>query len=181
MKRNIISESFYKKFKNKLINEINRAKKNYNMSAFRRSRGNMKATWKLINRALMKNMGRSSVTTLRNNDVEIKDCTQISNLCNDYFSSVASELESTIPVSAGDPIDNIHFDSVNSLFFSYVSDNEIITVTRKLKNCTYGLHCIPTKIFKLVIDNLLYPLSSCLLYTSPSPRDKRQSRMPSSA
>ena len=25
------------------------------------------------------------------------------------------------------------------------------------------------------------PLSSCLLYTSPSPRDKRQSRMPSSA
>ena len=26
-----------------------------------------------------------------------------------------------------------------------------------------------------------YPLSFCLLYTSPSPRDKRQSRMPSSA
>ena len=30
---------------------------------------------------------------------------------------------------------------------------------------------------------LIYPLGrgSCLLYTSPSPRDKRQSRMPSSA
>ena len=26
-----------------------------------------------------------------------------------------------------------------------------------------------------------YPKGSCLLYTSPSPRDKRQSRMPSSA
>ena len=26
-----------------------------------------------------------------------------------------------------------------------------------------------------------YPLLTCLLYTSPSPRDKRQSRMPSSA
>ena len=25
------------------------------------------------------------------------------------------------------------------------------------------------------------PIASCLLYTSPSPRDKRQSRMPSSA
>ena len=25
------------------------------------------------------------------------------------------------------------------------------------------------------------PLKTCLLYTSPSPRDKRQSRMPSSA
>ena len=27
----------------------------------------------------------------------------------------------------------------------------------------------------------LYQLDTCLLYTSPSPRDKRQSRMPSSA
>ena len=28
---------------------------------------------------------------------------------------------------------------------------------------------------------LAKPLNTCLLYTSPSPRDKRQSRMPSSA
>ena len=32
-----------------------------------------------------------------------------------------------------------------------------------------------------VFDSVLAPHSSCLLYTSPSPRDKRQSRMPSSA
>ena len=30
-------------------------------------------------------------------------------------------------------------------------------------------------------EHLEQPPSSCLLYTSPSPRDKRQSRMPSSA
>ena len=35
-----------------------------------------------------------------------------------------------------------------------------------------------TEIFKNRSFRLLYP---CLLYTSPSPRDKRQSRMPSSA
>ena len=29
--------------------------------------------------------------------------------------------------------------------------------------------------------HLKYEYTSCLLYTSPSPRDKRQSRMPSSA
>ena len=32
-----------------------------------------------------------------------------------------------------------------------------------------------------VITDLIALLKSCLLYTSPSPRDKRQSRMPSSA
>ena len=32
----------------------------------------------------------------------------------------------------------------------------------------------------MIIDNFAHP-GDCLLYTSPSPRDKRQSRMPSSA
>ena len=30
-------------------------------------------------------------------------------------------------------------------------------------------------------DTINYNIKTCLLYTSPSPRDKRQSRMPSSA
>ena len=31
------------------------------------------------------------------------------------------------------------------------------------------------------IDNVLELLTTCLLYTSPSPRDRQKSRMPSSA
>ena len=34
---------------------------------------------------------------------------------------------------------------------------------------------------QLYIDDIVVHSKSCLLYTSPSPRDKRQSRMPSSA
>ena len=33
----------------------------------------------------------------------------------------------------------------------------------------------------LIVENFFDCLDTCLLYTSPSPRDKRQSRMPSSA
>ena len=36
-------------------------------------------------------------------------------------------------------------------------------------------------VFVVVFASLTSTLDSCLLYTSPSPRDKRQSRMPSSA
>ena len=39
----------------------------------------------------------------------------------------------------------------------------------------------PSKIFYSIIDNSDNINETCLLYTSPSPRDKRQSRMPSSA
>ena len=37
------------------------------------------------------------------------------------------------------------------------------------------------KIRQLSSDNQIDAVTACLLYTSPSPRDKRQSRMPSSA
>ena len=40
----------------------------------------------------------------------------------------------------------------------------------------------PLKIMKIMADvSSLGSNETCLLYTSPSPRDKRQSRMPSSA
>ena len=40
---------------------------------------------------------------------------------------------------------------------------------------------IKTKTVKTVIKEIRFGPNTCLLYTSPSPRDKRQSRMPSSA
>ena len=42
-----------------------------------------------------------------------------------------------------------------------------------------GLHILPGAIDTQV--HFREPGNTCLLYTSPSPRDKRQSRMPSSA
>ena len=44
---------------------------------------------------------------------------------------------------------------------------------------SFGLYLINQHAKKLAV--LAVDPSSCLLYTSPSPRDKRQSRMPSSA
>ena len=40
---------------------------------------------------------------------------------------------------------------------------------------------IPVNIYELGLIYDIIVNNSCLLYTSPSPRDKRQSRMPSSA
>ena len=54
----------------------------------------------------------------------------------------------------------------------------------KLTGVARGLHhfvnSASTKFAAIGTNRILYAYS-CLLYTSPSPRDKRQSRMPSSA
>ena len=39
--------------------------------------------------------------------------------------------------------------------------------------------CEDTRVSRVLFNK--YQIKTCLLYTSPSPRDKRQSRMPSSA
>ena len=40
---------------------------------------------------------------------------------------------------------------------------------------------LATNVLKGVVDLLVTPYLTCLLYTSPSPRDAHESRMPSSA
>ena len=53
------------------------------------------------------------------------------------------------------------------------------------QRAAYPLGCFRSKIGPVVTKSCLLAVSgttnTCLLYTSPSPRDKRQSRMPSSA
>ena len=46
---------------------------------------------------------------------------------------------------------------------------------------TTDLACIIDRVERLGCNDLLYVVGTCLLYTSPSPRDRTRSRMPSSA
>ena len=53
---------------------------------------------------------------------------------------------------------------------------------RQIKGIKYFLNKRSESIDKLIIDSAYESnLNTCLLYTSPSPRDQRGSRMPSSA
>ena len=58
---------------------------------------------------------------------------------------------------------------------------EQIEIAAKRKNLTWWELLDANVSFNLNEGNLLQDSISCLLYTSPSPRDQRGSRMPSSA
>ena len=52
---------------------------------------------------------------------------------------------------------------------------------RKGKGAVVGLICLVIILLAVLVGPLLIPYENCLLYTSPSPRDRTRSRMPSSA
>ena len=53
--------------------------------------------------------------------------------------------------------------------------------TRIVQGCAYNASCQTTGAVCFPLSITYLGWNPCLLYTSPSPRDKRQSRMPSSA
>ena len=92
-----------------------------------------------------------------------------------------------IPISVGDRIDlRKSNDIVKSLFateqfddIQIGKDGNTLIITVEERPSISAIDLSGNKALKT--EQLIESLDGCLLYTSPSPRDKRQSRMPSSA
>ena len=67
--------------------------------------------------------------------------------------------------------------TLSNFFESIVSIDKL--ANRALSTANSNLNIIQEQ--KLLIESLSMSLEGCLLYTSPSPRDRQKSRMPSSA
>lgn len=89
-------------------------------------------------------------------DANIAEC------FNDFFCSIATKLNADIPAPIDDPTSNISLPFYCSLFLFPVSRSEIVYITKNLKNTSYGLSNIPTRIFKLAIDDLASPLADII-------------------
>ena len=90
-----------------------------------------------------------------------------------------------LPIELKQAIDNNAFcalatklnekDIQNHLMWVDYKDNKILINTEQGRKKTENIRQEPN------ISLVIFHPTDCLLYTSPSPRDKRQSRMPSSA
>ena len=58
---------------------------------------------------------------------------------------------------------------------------KIIGKTKEFRTGGIGYNSFKGRLTEILGGEIFYVLNSCLLYTSPSPRDMRRSRMPSSA
>ena len=137
----------YKRYRNKLTNDIRNAKRSYYKNAFTRCSNNMKATWNLINGVVHEGKSRENINEIVIDGVSSCDGTQIAEKFNEYFCEVALKLQNDIPNSRRDPMDNMSQEVSNSMFLFPVTSLDIVKIVKNLKNSSYGLFSVPTKIF----------------------------------
>ena len=92
-----IPESFYKRYRNFVTNEIRNSRKNYYRHKFDQFKGNCKKTWGLINSILKPSHVTKSISELNIHGERITDEACIAQEFNNYFSNIGSNIASNIP------------------------------------------------------------------------------------
>ena len=150
----LLSDIFYRKYRNLLGKLINKSKNDYYKSIFNKFQNNVKKSWNTVNNLIGKTSNKNSIKRLVVNGNIIDNNIDISSKFNDFFSSVANDLESKIPISLNQPSYFFPIPRQNSFFARRVSVNECSIIISKLKNTKYCLNSLPVKILKLCSDKL---------------------------
>ena len=158
-KRGLIAETFYKRYRNCLTNSIKRAKRMHFVKSFDESKGDIRSTWRLLNEMMQRKRDKRSIDSISVDDIDVFDSNLIANHFNSYFVNMARTINHNIPPPVNDPIGNININLPNSFYVTNVTQNEIINIVHALRNTSYGLHSIPSKFLKIVIQYLALPLS----------------------
>jgi hypothetical protein len=157
-KSKIISNSFYNDYCNSLKNLINKKRAVYFNKQINSS--NSKNKWKHINRFINKPSKSSTDINHLSVDNEIFSVKQdISNILNQHFSTVGERINENIPSSQNNFKDYLNIPQQNSFVFFTITESEVISAIKKLKENKSTINEIPVSIFKNIHDIIAFPLS----------------------
>ena len=148
----------YKKFRNKVTEEIKKAKKEYFRCKFVNAAGDMKNTWKIINTVLGRGIKKRVLpSSVQCNEVTVSGKGAICNAFNRYFVNIGHTLSSSFANS----VDSLKYVTKNnsSMFFTPCTPKEVINIVSKFKNGkSPGFDGVLCVLVKSVIHILCYPL-----------------------
>ena len=167
-KSGLISRAVYNKYRNLLTKIISKAKNNHYCNYFNSCKNDLKKTWKKIKNILSSNHKSNIIDKIRSNDSILDDPVDVCNSFVEYFSSVASDLDSKLPNTNISPTDYISVNVSHSMFLTPVSVSECLYVISNLKNKSYGINSIPVSIFKLIKSFIVHPLTTLINFSFQS-------------
>ena len=139
-----IDRAIFKRFRNKVTNELKKAKLSYYSNKFSDYKGDMKKTWGTINERIRKRKLHNKISLIENDSI-INE-TEIPNKFCDYFTSIAEKLVSDIPVSQTNHASYLRNRIPNSFFITPINNEEIGNAISDLKDNGCGLYKLSTKV-----------------------------------
>ena len=157
-KLGLISKQVNNQYRNKLTTIIRQAKELYYRRAFENCRNDIKETWRLIKIISLQNNNRKTVDKILKDGNEITSAENIAEIFNDYFSTIATNLDQQIPLNPMSPMDYMRDGIPHSIFLNPLRFNECRDIINSLKNTVYNRDTLPVKIFKLAKHLLVEPI-----------------------
>ena len=169
-------------FKNKIKNIVNKSKIEYLNNYFISYRTNLRKTWDMIKTLTSQNLTNKSIKRIVWNNVEYLNDLDIANAFNNFFCSIAKDLDDNLPISNADPLHYLKRNYLTSFYLSPVSSSEYLSITQNLKIKKQDVNNISIPIFKtyavtfidvlrdiinLAFSSGIFPDSLKIAYTTP--------------
>ena len=153
-----ISLDTYRSFRNKLTDQIRKAKANYYENEFKKNSANLRKTWSIINEILKPKKTNQTINLTEENGNKV--CNEnVSVKFVDYFTNIAENLTSQLPNTPTNPVDFLRNRNPNTFVFIPASDKEIEDVISDLKDNGAGVNKISNSVLKYVSKELTPILS----------------------
>ena len=161
-KLGLVSEHEYKIYRNTFNSLIKLAKKQYYIKLFGDYRTNTKKLWSTINSLTNKSSSKQKTTTIVHNNKLINEPVALANCFNDFFSSIAVDLDHKLPQPSTDPMQYLseNFDSMPS---PVPSINDIVKVIKSLRNKSCSIDDFSPSAIKQNAHLLAQPLKSLFI------------------
>ena len=126
-------KSSYNKFRNSVIRDIKKSKKEYYLTYFDKCKNNMKKTWKGINELIRPSNKFSTVNQIMHNKTLINESKQIAETFNNFFANVGPEVDKSIPKTPISPLSFLNNRVAKNFLFKPTCNSELMTIILSLK------------------------------------------------
>jgi hypothetical protein len=161
----IVQRAVYNQCRNELTLMLRRAKTNYFSAKFAACQNNIRLTWKNLNSIIRPDSQHLLLTEIVHDGRVINKPSEIASIFNNYFSTVASELDSNIPPSIISPLTFMNPPNQASFFAFPSTADEVTGIITSFPSKGCHPQSIPIHIFKILSD-ILSPIFSKLFNVS---------------
>ena len=157
LRNGLITRSENNLIKNKIKRIMDKTERKYYEIAFIKCKNNMKFTWNLLKSLNIRGRGTTKIEKIIWKDTEFTGDSNIADTFNEYFGTIAQDLQSQIPETDLDPLTFLNKND-KSMYLYPMSTSEVIKILSQMKVKKSKKDSCPDYIFLKKINLIIAPI-----------------------